>query len=58
MSATTTVVPPVKAEHIDNNFEGLVCLGCQLAMSADGIGDGIALRRVFKKDCKRPDLHS
>jgi hypothetical protein len=51
MSATTTaVVPAEKAEHIDNIFEGLVAIGCQLAMSSDGIRDGIVLHRVFKKD--------
>jgi hypothetical protein len=50
MSATTVVVVPAeKAEHIDNIFDGLVGLGCQLAWAADGIRDGIALRRVFKK---------
>jgi hypothetical protein len=43
------VVAPEKAEHIDNIFEGLQALGCQLAMSADGIRDGVVLRRVFKK---------
>ena len=52
MSPTTpkVVVPAEKAQHIDNIFEGLVAIGAQLAMSRDGIRDGIALRRVFKKD--------
>ena len=52
MSATMTaaVVPAEKAAQIDNIFKGLVGIGCQLAMSSDGIRDGIALRRVFKKD--------
>jgi hypothetical protein len=52
MSATTTavVVPAEKAAQIDSIFEGLVAIGCQLAMSSDGLRDGIALRRVFKKD--------
>jgi len=52
MTTTTTavVVPADKAEHIDNIFEGLVAIGGQLAMSRDGIRDGIALRHVFKKD--------
>ncbi len=48
MSATTTM-PAEKAAKIDNIFRGLVGIGCQLAMSSDGIRDGIALRRVFKK---------
>jgi len=43
------MVPAERAEHIDNIFEGLVGLGCQLAWAADGIRDGIVLRRVFKK---------
>ena len=51
MSATTTaVVPAEKSAHIDNIFEGLVAIGYQLAMSSDGIRDGIVLHRVFKKD--------
>lgn len=50
MSATTVVVVPAeKAEHIDNIFAGLVAIGGQLALSRDGIRDGIALRHVFKK---------
>ena len=36
-STTAAVVPAEKAEHIDNIFEGLVAIGCQLAMSSDGI---------------------
>jgi hypothetical protein len=50
ITTTTAVVPAEKAAQIDNIFEGLVAIGCQLAMSSDGIRDGIALRRVFKKD--------
>ena len=52
MSATTTaaVVPAEKAAQIDNIFKGLVGIGCQLAMSSDGMRDGIVLSRVFKKD--------
>ena len=52
MSATTTavVVPAEKAAQIDTIFEGLVAIGCQLAVSSDGIRDGIVLHRVFKKD--------
>jgi hypothetical protein len=50
MTATTAVVPPEKARNIDNIFEGLVGLGCQLAMSADGMRDGIVLKPVLKKD--------
>lgn len=46
---TTVVVPADIASRIDNIFERLVAIGCQLAMSSDGIRDGIALRRVFKK---------
>jgi hypothetical protein len=45
-----TVVPPAKAAQIDNIFEGLVRLGCQLALASDGVRDGIALKRVFKKN--------
>ena len=48
--STETVVPADIATRIDNIFEGLVAIGCQLAMSSDGIRDGIAFRRVFKKD--------
>ena len=49
MGATTTVaVPAEKAEHIDNIFEGLVGLGCQLATAADGIRDGIVLKPLMK----------
>jgi hypothetical protein len=50
MSATTVVVPEEKAIQIDNILDGLVSLGCQLVWAADGIRDGIALKRVFKKD--------
>lgn len=51
MSVTTGVmVPPEKAEQIDNIFNGLVAIGAVLAMSRDGIRDGIAFREVFKKD--------
>lgn len=51
MSVTTTaVVPADKTEHIDNIFKGLVAIGRILAMSRDGIRDGITLRRVFKRD--------
>src|ERR1035441_4045195 len=50
ITTTTAVVPAEKAAQIDNIFEGLVAAGCHLAMSSDGIRDGIALRRVFKKD--------
>jgi hypothetical protein len=53
MTTTTMapiIVPPEKATHIENIFEGLVALGAQLAMSSDGIRDGIALRRVYRKD--------
>jgi hypothetical protein len=50
MSATTTaVVPAEKAAQIDNIFTGLVGIGCQLAVSSDGVRDGIVLHRVFKK---------
>jgi len=51
MTATTmaVVVPAEKAAQIDNIFTSLVSIGCQLTMSNDGIRDGIALRRVFKK---------
>jgi len=49
MSTTTAVVAPVeKAIHIGNIFEGLEALGCQLAMAADGIRDGIVLKPVLK----------
>jgi hypothetical protein len=51
MSVTTAVVvPAAQAEHIDNIFKGLVRLGGVLAMSRDGVRDGIAFREVFKKD--------
>jgi hypothetical protein len=50
--STETVVPADIATRIDNIFEGLVAIGCQLAMSSDGIRDGIVLHRVFKKDSK------
>jgi hypothetical protein len=50
----TTMAPGVvqaeKATHIDNIVDGLVALGAQLAMSSDGVRDGIALRQVFKRD--------
>jgi hypothetical protein len=52
MKVTTTtgvVVPVEKAEIIDNIFDGLVACGAVLAMSRNGIRDGIALRQVFKK---------
>jgi hypothetical protein len=50
MSVTTAVVVPAEqAGHIDNIFKGLVTLGAVLAMSRDGIRDGIALREVFRK---------
>lgn len=49
MTTTTAVVVPIeKAEHVDNIFEGMVALGCQLAKAADGIRDGIVLKPVFK----------
>ena len=48
MSAVTTV-PADKAKQIDDIFEGLVGLGCQLAWASDGIRDGIVLGHVFKK---------
>ena len=44
------IVPPEKAEQIDHIFEGLVGIGCQLVMSSGGIRDGIALKRVLKKN--------
>ena len=51
MSLTTAgEVPAAVAEQIDAIFAGMVKVGAQLAMSRDGIRDGIALRRVFKKD--------
>jgi hypothetical protein len=52
MSATTTavVVPAEKAAYIDNIFVGLVAIGGHLAMSRDGIREGIVLSRVSKKD--------
>jgi hypothetical protein len=41
MSAiTTTVVPAEQAAQIDKIFEGLVAIGCQLAMSSDGSETG------------------
>lgn len=51
MSATTTTVtvPPEKAEIIERISAGLESLGSVLAMSRDGVRDGIALRSVFKK---------
>jgi hypothetical protein len=49
MNATTVVVVPAeKAEHIQNIFDGLVGLGCQLARAADGVRDGIVLKPVLK----------
>lgn len=39
-----------KAMHIENIFKGMVRLGGVLAMSRDGVRDGIALRDVFKKN--------
>ena len=48
--STETVVPADIATRIDNIFDGLVAIGCQLAMSSDGIRDGIVLSRVSKKD--------
>jgi len=52
MSATTTavVMPAEKAAQIDNIFDGLVAIGCQLAWAADGVRDGIVLHCVSKKD--------
>ncbi len=52
--ATTTamMVPAEKAKQIDDIFEGLVGLGCQLAWAADGIRDGIVLTCVLKKHSK------
>jgi hypothetical protein len=53
MSATTTtavVVPPEKVECIQNIFDGMVKIFGLLAMSRDGVRDGIAFRHVFKKD--------
>lgn len=47
---TGVVVPAEKAAQIDNIFQGLAAIGCQLAMSSDGIRDGIMLHCVFKKD--------
>ena len=44
------VVPPAKAAQIESIFNGLVGLGGQLAWAADGVRDGIALNRIFKKD--------
>ena len=50
MSTDTVLVPAEIATQIDDIFEGLVDVGCQLAMSSDGIRDGIVLHRVSKKD--------
>jgi hypothetical protein len=49
-TTTAVVVPAEKAEHIENIFHGLVAIGAVLAMSRDGVRDGIALRQVFKRD--------
>jgi hypothetical protein len=54
MSATT--VPAEKAAKIDDIFDGLVAIGCQLAMSSDGVRDGIVLHRVFKRDSDSPHV--
>jgi len=48
IATPAVVVPPEKAAQIDNIFDGLVGLGCQLAKAADGIRDGIVLRHTFK----------
>ena len=50
MSTDTVLVPAEIATQIDDIFEGLVDVGCQLAMSSDGIRDGIVLHRVSTKD--------
>jgi hypothetical protein len=42
------MIPAEKAVQIDDIFGGLVALGCQRAKAADGIRDGIVLKRVFK----------
>lgn len=49
-TAKEIVVPAEKAEHIDHIFKSLASIGCQRAMSSDGLRDGIALIRIFKKD--------
>ena len=44
------MVPAKKAKQIDDIFEGLVGIGCQLAWAADGLRGGIALTRILKRD--------
>ena len=51
MSATTAVVVPAeKAAEIDRIFAGLVAIGGDHVLAADGIRDGIALQPIFKKN--------
>jgi hypothetical protein len=48
------VVPAEKAEHVDNIIDGLA--GCQQDWAADGVWDGMASKRVFKKGVKQTSI--
>jgi hypothetical protein len=48
------VVPAEKAEHVDNIIDGLA--GCQQDWAGDGVWDGMASKRVFKKGVKQTSI--